>query len=50
MYIATTEKKKEEYEKTLRAYNLGLVFDLFFCGGRVVMYPIVSPLPQNLIM
>jgi hypothetical protein len=25
MYIATTE-----YEKTLRAYNLGLVFDLFF--------------------
>jgi hypothetical protein len=29
-YIATAEKKKEEYEKTIRAYNLGLVFDLFF--------------------
>jgi hypothetical protein len=29
-YIATAEKKKEEYEKAIRAYNLGLVFDLFF--------------------
>lgn len=28
-YIAKAEKKKEEYEKTLRAYNNGLVITLF---------------------
>lgn len=40
-YVATAEKKKVEYEKALRAYNISLV-NYLFCIDLILLWIVLS--------